>query len=115
MEQDTGWTAAGSLCRILCKVKVKGTLEILVGWLVVLGFNATLSAKIRMYAFSGFLTPLLTQLFFPKALTIFLTCFSRGERRKYVGKKVRLNQVSNSQPPVHESDALTTEPFGRGS
>ena len=39
---------------------------------------------------------------------------SRGERRNNAGKKVRLNRVSNSQPPGHESDTLTTEPPGRG-
>ena len=66
------------------------------------------------HAFSGFLTPLQTQLFFPKPPTIFLTCFCRGERRKYVGKKSRLNRGSNSLPPGHESDTLTTEPPGRG-
>ena len=26
------------------------------------------------------------------------------------GKKIRLNRESNSQPPGHESDTLTTEP-----
>ena len=62
------------------------------------------------YVFSGFLTPVLTQLFLPKPPTTFLTCFCRGERRKYAGKKSRLNQGSNSQPPGHESDTLTTEP-----
>ena len=65
------------------------------------------------YVFPGFLTPVLTQLLFPKPLTTFLTCFCRGERRKYVGKKSRLNQGSNSQPPGHEFDTLTTEPPGR--
>ena len=60
------------------------------------------------YVFPGFLTPVLTQLFFPKPATTFLTCFCRGERRKYAGKKNRLNRVSNSQPPGHESDTLTT-------
>ena len=63
------------------------------------------------YMFPGFLTPVLTQLFFPKPLTIFLTCFFRGERRKYAGNKSHLNRGSNSQPPGHE---LTTEPPGRG-
>ena len=52
--------------------------------------------------------------FFPKPSTTFLTCFSRGERRKYAGKRVRLNQVSNSQSSGHESDKLTNEPPGRG-
>ena len=67
------------------------------------------------YVFPGFLTPVLTQLFFPKPPTTFLTCFCRGERRKYAGKKNRLNRGSNSQPPGHESDTLTTEPPGRSS
>ena len=49
--------------------------------------------------------------FFPKPSTTFLTCF-RGDRRKYAGKKVRLNRVSNSQPG-HESDMLTTKASGR--
>ena len=66
------------------------------------------------YVFPGFLTPVLTQLFFPKPPTTFLTCFCRGERRKYAGKKSRLNRGSNSQPPGHEFDTLTTEPPGRG-
>ena len=66
------------------------------------------------YVFPGFLTPVLTQLFFPKPPTTFLTCFCRGERRKYAGKKSCLNRASNSQSPGHESDTLTTEPPGRG-
>ena len=37
------------------------------------------------YVFPGFLTPVLTQVFFPKPPTTFLTCFCRGERRKYAG------------------------------
>ena len=84
-----------------------------------MGFNATLTAKViswrsvtRMFPRS--LTPVLTQLFFPKPPTTFLTCFRRGERRKYAGEKSRLNWGSNSQPPGHESDTLTTEPPGRG-
>ena len=43
------------------------------------------------YMFPGFLTPVLTQLFFPKPPTTFLTCFCRGERQKYARKKSRLN------------------------
>ena len=53
--------------------------------------------------------------FFPKPPTTFLTCFCRGERRKYAGKKSRLDQGSNPQPPGFESDTLTTEPPGRGA
>ena len=66
------------------------------------------------YVFPGFLTPVLTQLFFPNTPTTFLTCFCKGERRKYATKKSRLIRGSNSQPPGHESDTLTTEPPGRG-
>ena len=66
------------------------------------------------YVFPGFLTPVLTQLFFPNPLTTFLTCFCRGERRKYAGKKSRLYQGSNSSPPSYQSDTLTTEPPRRG-
>ena len=90
------------------------------GWLVVLVFNATLTAKViswrsvTHYVFPGFLTPVLTQLFFSKPPTTFLTCFCRGERRKYAGKKSRLNRGSNSQPAGHESDTLTTKSPGRG-
>ena len=66
------------------------------------------------YVFSGFLTPVLTQLFFPKPPTTFLTRFCKGERQKYAGKKSRLNRASNTQPPGHESDTLTTEPPRQG-
>ena len=66
------------------------------------------------YVFPGFLTPVLTQLFFPKPPTTFLTSFCRGERQKYARKRSCLNRGSNSQPPGHEYDTLTTEPPGRG-
>ena len=66
------------------------------------------------YVFPGFHTPVLTPLFFPKPLTSFLTCFCRGERRKYAGKKVT-STVDRTQPLGHESDTLTTEPPGRGA
>ena len=66
------------------------------------------------HVFPGSLTPVLIQTFFPKPPTIFLTCFCKGERRKCARTKVCLNQGSNSQPPCHESDTLTTEPPGRG-
>ena len=65
--------------------------------------------------FPGFLTPVLTQCFLSKPPTTFLTCFCKGERQKYAGKKVRLNWGSNSQPPGHESDTLTTEQPGQGT
>ena len=62
------------------------------------------------HVFPGFLIPVLKKLFFPKLPTTFPTWFCRCER-----KKNRLNRGSNSQPPGHESDALTTEPPGRGA
>ena len=65
------------------------------------------------YVFPGLLTPVLTQLFFSKPPTTFLTCFCIGEKRKYAGKKSRLNRGSNSQPQGHESDTFTTEPPGQ--
>ena len=66
------------------------------------------------HVFPGFLTPVLTPLFFPKPPTTFLTCFCRGERQKNAGKKSRLNPGLNSHPPGHEIDKLTTEPPGWG-
>ena len=66
------------------------------------------------HVFPGFLTPVLTQLFFPKPQTTFLTCFCRGERRKYAGKKSRLyrDRIHNHQvmsptrsPPSHPGGA----------
>ena len=71
-------------------------------------------AVVDAHVIPGFLTTVLTQLFFPKPPTTFLTCLCRGERRKYARKKSRLNQGSKSQQPGHESDTLTTEPPGRG-
>ena len=50
--------------------------------------------------FPGFPTPVLTQLFFPKPRIPFLTCFCRGERRKYAGKKSLFNRGSNHNHQV---------------
>ena len=66
------------------------------------------------YVFPGFVTPVQTLLFFTKPPTTFLICFCRGEREKCAGKKSCLNRGSNSQPPGHEWDTLTTDPPGRG-
>ena len=70
------------------------------------------------YVFPGFLTPVLTQLFFPKPPTTFLTCFYASA--EVTGKNSPERKVPStgdrlSQPPGHESDMLTTEPPGRGS
>ena len=84
--------------------------DISITCLVVLGFNATLTAKVGdKHVFPGshqYIT------FFPKPPTIFLTCLI-GERPKHAGKKGHLNTVWNSQSPGHKSDMLTTETFGR--
>ena len=63
------------------------------------------------YVFPGFLTPVLTQLFFPNPPTTF---FSHASAEVRGEKKSRLNRASKSQPQGHESDTLTTEPPGRG-
>ena len=63
--------------------------------------------------FPGLLTPALTLLFFPKPPTTFLTCFCRGERRKYARKFASIeDRTHNHQvmsptrsPPGHPSGA----------
>ena len=67
----------------------------LVGWLVgCIGVKRHFNSKGHImavcdaYVFLGFLTPVLTKLFFPKPPPTFPTCFCRDERRKYAGKKV---------------------------
>ena len=72
--------------------------------LFVLEFNAILTAKIIIMAvtdvsmcFLAFLTPLLSQVFFPESLTTILTC-NREERQRMAGKKVCRQRVSNPQP-----------------
>ena len=98
-----------------CRVKIKDPLHFLcVGWLVVLGFNTTLTAKVISWrsvmhvCFLAFSHQYQHNFSF-QSTTSFLTCFCRDERWKYAGKKVRLNQGLNSQPPGHESDTFTTE------
>ena len=58
------------------------------------------------HVFPGFFTPVLTLISFQVHRLLFSHAFNR---RKYGGKKVCLNRVSNSQPPGHEFDTLTTE------
>ena len=83
---------------------MKALERIVVGWLykglTLFKSKGHVMAVGDAQVFPGFLTPVLTQLFFPKPLMTLLTCF-RGERRKYGGKKVCLNRVANSQPPGH--------------
>ena len=92
--------------------------------MVVLRFKATLTVKAISWrsvthmcflAFSHQYLHMFFFFFFPKPPTTFPICFCRVERRKYAGKKVRLHWGSNSLPPGHESDTLTTEPLGRAN
>ena len=71
-------------------------------WLIVLGFNATLTAKVISW------WSVMHMCF----LATFLTCFCRSKGQKYAGKKSCHNWGSNSQPQGHESDTLTTEAPG---
>ena len=65
------------------------------------------------HVFPGFLTPVLTQLFFPKSLITFLTCFCRGESENTPERKFTSTRDRTQKPPDHESDMLTTEPPGQ--
>ena len=55
------------------------------------------------YVFPGFLTPVVTQLFFPKPPTTFLTCFCRDERRKYAGTK----KVASTGDRIHNHQVMS--------
>ena len=67
------------------------------------------------YVFPGFLTPVLAQLFFPKPPTTFLTCFCRGERRKYAGKiyvvNCKLEITSSFRKCIAHNPYTTLHPF----
>ena len=65
--------------------------------------------------FPGFLTPVLTQISFQCHRLLFSHASAEVRGEKNAGKRVGINRVSNTQPPGHESDALTTEPPGRGT
>ena len=83
---------------------------------VVLGFNATLTAKViswRSVTHMCFLA-FSHQYYWNFSFQSHRLLFSHASA-KYAGKKSRLNRGSNSQPPGHESDTLTTEPSGRGT
>ena len=65
------------------------------------------------HVFAGFFYTSTNTTFFPKPPTTFLMCFCRGERQKYARQKIRLYQITNSEPPGHESDTLATGPSGQ--
>ena len=64
------------------------------------------------HVFPCFLTPVLTQLFFPKPPTTSLTCFCRGERQKYARQKIRLNRDRTHN---HQVMSLTRSPLSHPS
>ena len=86
--------------------------------LVVSGFNATLTAKVKSWAlevgdaylFPGFPTPVLTQMSFQSHPLLFLHAL--GVRAEIPWKE-SLPQLGIKQPPGHESDTLITKPHGR--
>ena len=80
--------------------------------IVCLGLTMPNLQKKRLLIFEIFNITKYTLFFGTEYTFTFLTCLSRGERRKYTGNKFRLNRVSNSQPPGHEFDTLTTKPPG---
>ena len=65
------------------------------------------------HVFPGFLTPVLLQISFQSHQLLFSHALAEVRGEKYARKKFRLNRVSNSQLPVHESNTLTTEPCGQ--
>ena len=64
----------------------------------------------EIFEFSTFHT-FTPELCFPKKWPLFSHA-SEVKGETHAGRKVRLNWVSNSQPPDHKSDTLTTEPSG---
>ena len=66
------------------------------------------------HVFPGFLTPVLTQISFQSHRLLFLNASAEVRGENMPERKFRLNRVSNSQPPGHESDTLTTESPERG-
>ena len=66
------------------------------------------------YVFPGFLTPVLRQLSFQSHQLLFSHASAEVRGENTPERKSGLNWGSNSQPPGHESDMLTTEPPGRG-
>ena len=69
------------------------------------------------HVFPGFLTPVLTQIFFQNHKLLFSHASGEvggGNTPESAGKKFNPNWVSNSQSPGRESDTPTTEPPGWG-
>ena len=73
----------GGVCGNIClSANVDHLVGLLHRGLTPLNSYGHIMAVGNAHVFPGFLTPVLTQLFFPKSPTTFLTCFWRGERQK---------------------------------
>ena len=63
----------------------------------------------KAHVFPGFITPVLTQLFFPKPPTTFLRCFCRGERQKIPWKESSPEKMDYYAKLA--SEQIQTDPF----
>ena len=101
--------------------KVKGISNKNDDLLVVLGFNATLTAKVVSWqlvmnmCFLAFSHQYYNNFSFKSHRQLFSHASAAVRGENTLGKKVCRNRGSNSQPPGHKSDTLTTEPPGRGT
>ena len=64
------------------------------------------------HVFPGFLTAVLTQISFQSHQLLFSHASAEVRVENMPGKKFRLNWVSNSQPPGHESNTPLSHPGG---
>ena len=91
----------------------------LCGWMDVLGFNTTVTAKVIIMAvgdahvFSDFLTPVVKQLSFQSHQLLFSHASALVRGRNKPERKFDSTEYQ-SQPPGQESARLTTEPSLRG-
>ena len=66
------------------------------------------------HVFPGFLTPILTQIYFQSQRLLFSHASAEVRGENTPERNFASNRVSNSQPPGHEPDTLTSEPPERG-
>ena len=86
---------------------------------VVLGFNATLTAQVISWwsvthMFPGFLTQVPKLLSFQSHRLLFSHASAEVRGENTPEREIASNRVSSSQPQGHESGMLTTESPGRG-
>ena len=87
----------------------------LVGWLVVLGFNATLTAKVISWQLVTYMCFLANTTLLSRATDYFSHMLLQNREVKIRRKESLPQTGSKSQPPGHESDTLTTQPRRWGS